>query len=141
LSKFIGLLATAGLAIGSGVAFTASNTFSSPAPVAGYAAEAVTGATVTDTAITPLASDPSQVSAVTFTTSTNVMAVTSTLTFSNTVVSTETVVAVYACTPAAGGVGLWTITCDTTGAAISTTFTNDPTFAGFDQIGLTVSAD
>jgi hypothetical protein len=124
-SKFIGLLSIACIAVASGAAFTASNTFAS-APVAGYGAEAVTGATVTDTAITPLAADPSQVSAVIF---------------SNTVAGNEAVVAVYACTPAAIGSGVWTISCDTTAQAINTTFSDDPTFAGFDQIGLTVSAN
>jgi hypothetical protein len=139
-SKFIGLLSIACIAVASGAAFTASNTFAS-APVAGYGAEAVTGATVTDTAITPLAADPSQVSAVIFTTSTDIMTETSTLTFSNTVAGNEAVVAVYACTPAAIGSGVWTISCDTTAQAINTTFSDDPTFAGFDQIGLTVSAN
>jgi hypothetical protein len=140
-SKFIGLLAIAGLAVGSGAAFTASNTFSSAAPVAGYAAEAVTGATVTDTAITPLTSDPSQISAVTFTTSTDVTADTAVLTFSNTVASAEAVVAVYSCA-ITGTVSPFTITCDTAGGpttATSSTFTADPTFAGIDQIGLTVT--
>jgi hypothetical protein len=141
-SKFIGLLAIAGLAVGSGAAFTASNNFTAqPAIVAGFGSVSVTGATVTNTAVTPLSTDPSQVSEVVFTTTTDVMTEASTVTFSNTVASVETVVAVYSCSPSViVAATTWAITCDTTASPTSGTFgSSDPTYAGFDQIGLTVS--
>ena len=129
-SKLIGILAVAGLAVGSGAAFTASNTFGTAPVVAGYGSETVSGATVSDTAINPDPSNAANVLSIAFTTATDLSTGTAailTLTLAGAVVAAPNTC----------------VSTNTSGAApFVTTCTFSPTIAegAFDSIGLTVSS-
>jgi len=137
-SKLIGLLAIAGLAVGSGAAFTASNTFGTAPVVAGYGAESVSGATVTDTAINQDVSTPGNVTSIAFTTTTDLTTNTSavmTLELKNTSGTEEPVTAANTCVSADGtdpSTGPYVTTCTFTPGSIP--------LQSFDDIGFTVSS-
>ena len=121
-------LALAGLGVTvaavTGSAFTAANNFTAPTNVAGYGQMTATGATITNVAYT-LASDVSKVSAVTFTTTTDISGKTARLQLrqGSTIVSTHT--------------------CDTSGAfaasmTVPCTITTPADLTSFDTTGFTV---
>ena len=119
--RTLGVVLLTGLAMSGAGAFTASNTL--PATTtAGYGAAAVTGATVTDVAYN-VGADPSKLTSVVFTSTTDVTGKSATMTLRN---GGTQVGSSYSCSL---GVYLITqlVTCNTT-----------EDIADFDQVGLTV---
>jgi hypothetical protein len=120
-------VALAGAAFAGVSAFTASNSIA-PVGVSGYGEDTATGATITNVATTPLASDNSKVDHVTFTSSTDVTGKTASMTLrmnaSRAVVGTP-----YTCTLGTYALGTMTITCATP---------DNPDLRSFDTTGLTV---
>ena len=112
------------VALGSGGAFTASNTMPAGG-VQGYGQVLSTGATITAMTTNTLAGDASKVASVEFTTTTDVTGKAVDLTLKN---GTTTVGSSYGCT-VSGTQSPWTITCDTT---------DNPLLDSYDTTGLTV---
>jgi len=118
-------IAVAAAAVAGTSAFTASNTV--PDSVAGYGEGTISGATVTDIQYTPLSSDNTYLASVVFTTTDDVTNETSTMTLKSG--TTPVGSSPYSCTYSAYSSGSMTITCLTP---------DNPAFADFDTVGLTV---
>ena len=118
-------IAVAAAAVAGTSAFTASNTV--PDSVAGYGEGTISGATVTDIQYTPKSSDNTYLAQVVFTTTDDVTNETSTMTLKQG--STTVGTSPYSCTYSAYSAGSMTITCLTA---------DNPAFADFDTVGLTV---
>ena len=130
MNKFaIAAVVTTGVALSGGGAFTASNTLPTTS-VAGYGAAAVTGATVS-TIKYNVGADPSKLSNVVFTSTTDVTGKTATMTLRKAGVQ---VGSSYSCT-----LGTWTPTAlDAVTGTMSITCASTEDVAAFDQVGLTV---
>jgi len=124
--RTLGAILLAGLAVSGAGAFTASNTFTATSNVAGYGADAVTGATITAITYTPLVADPSKLASVTFTSSTDVTGKTIKLTLRS---GSSVLGSAYSCT-AGAFVVTQTLTCATA---------DNPLISAFDSVGLTVT--
>ncbi|TAL14439.1 MAG: hypothetical protein EPN99_14290 [Frankiales bacterium] len=129
--RTLGVVLLAGLAMSGAGAFTAANDLPTTT-TAGYGAAAVTGATVTDIAYN-VGADPSKLTNVVFTSTTDVTGKTATMTLRNAGVQ---VGSSYSCT-----LGLWTpdnilVPLGPGSMAITCASTED--IADFDQVGLTV---
>ena len=115
-----------------GSAFTASNDVSAVTnQYAGYGEVTVSGATITDVAYTPYATDNTDLGSVTFTTSTHLTSPTETATMTLKSGSSPVGASPYSCTLNGNWDGTkMTITCDTSAS--------HPAMTAYDTVGLTV---
>lgn len=129
--RTLGVVLLAGLAMSGAGAFTAANDLPTTT-TAGYGAAAVTGATVTNIAYN-VGSDPSKLTDVVFTSTTNVTGKTATMTLRNGGVQVGDS---YTC-----ALGTWVLdalTVDPDDGEMSITCASTEDIADFDQVGLTV---
>lgn len=130
MRRVLAALVLGGLALAGAGAVTASNTFTNSTNVAGYGADTVTGATVSNIAYTHLLTDSSKLATVTFTLTTNVTgdtAVMQLLNGSGGLVGSSP----YSCT-----LGTWNTLSGNMTATCNTA--DNPSFASFVTVGLTV---
>jgi hypothetical protein len=125
----VGLALLAGL-VGSGGAFTASNTFTNTTNVAGYGQDTVTGATVSNISYTHAVLDSSKLASVTFTLTTNVTGMTAVMQLLN---GTGGLVgsSPYSCT-----LGTWSTLNSNMTATCATS--DNPSISSVVTVGLTV---